>query len=125
MAAQAGCQRGWAQRYDSNRKPIGREVVVLLQHDAQTKGAERVILLTLSRFTEPACKSATMTISVVNFIDGDRLVAPIREDGEFGVSLQTTVGEGWFDAFDQDGTPITRRTGSFNLSSTTARPSPC
>ena len=57
-----------------------------------------------------------MTISVINFIDGDRLIAPIREDGESGVCLQITVGEGWFDKFDQDGT--------FNLSPTTARLSP-
>lgn len=81
--------------------------------------------MTLSRFTEPACKSATMTISVVNFIDGDRLVAPIREDGESGVRLQITVGEGWFDTFDQDGTPLTNWARSFNLSPTTARLSPC
>lgn len=66
-----------------------------------------------------------MTITVANFIDGDRLIAPIREDGGSGGNLQTTVDEDWFDAFDQDGTPITSRAGSFNLSSTTARLSPC
>lgn len=66
-----------------------------------------------------------MTITVANFIDGDRLIAPIREYGGSGGSLQTTVDEGWFDTFDQDGLPITSRTRGFNLSSTTARPSPC
>lgn len=62
----------------------------MFQRDAQTRGAEQVIWLTLSRFAEHACESANMTISLVNFIDGDRLVAPIREDGESGGSLQTT-----------------------------------
>ena len=42
IAAQAGHQSGWAQRCGPNGKPLGREVVALFQHDAQTKGAEQV-----------------------------------------------------------------------------------
>src|SRR5699024_3348580 len=42
------------KRYEPNGKPIGRETVALFQRDAQTKGAERAILVTLSRFTAPA-----------------------------------------------------------------------
>lgn len=99
--------------------------MVVFQRDAQNKSIERVILLTLSRFAEPACRTATMTITVANFIDGDRLIAPIREDGGSGGSLQTTVDEDWFNTFDQDSTPITSWARSFNLSPTTARPSPC
>lgn len=59
----------------------------LFQRDAQTESIERVILLTLSRFAEHACRTATMTITVANFIDGNRLIDPIREDGESGVRL--------------------------------------
>lgn len=71
----------------------------MFQREAQTRGAERVILLTLSRGPEPACKAATKNIPMVNFIGGDRLIAPIREDGGSEGSLQTTADEGWFDAF--------------------------
>lgn len=88
------------KRYDPNGKPIGRDTVALFQRDAQTKGAERAILVTLSRFTDPARKAATMTTPTVDLIDGDRLADLIREDGESGVSLQPTVNEGWFDKFD-------------------------
>src|SRR5699024_5891165 len=44
------------KRYEPNGNPIGRETVALFQRDAQTKGAERAILVTLSRFTAPARK---------------------------------------------------------------------
>lgn len=88
------------KRRDPNGKPIERDTVALFQRDAQTKGAERAILVTLSRFTEPARKAATATTPTVDLIDGDRLADLIREDGESGVSLQPTVNDGWFDKFD-------------------------
>lgn len=81
-------------------KPIGRETVALFQRDAQTKGAERAIIVTLSRFTEPARKAATASIPTVDLISGDRLSELIRADGESGVKLRPTVDLRWFDKFD-------------------------
>lgn len=81
-------------------KPIGRETVALFQRDAQTKGAERAIIVTLSRFTEPARKAATASIPTVDLISGDRLAELIRADGESGVKLRPTVDPRWFDKFD-------------------------
>ena len=88
------------KRYEPNGKPIGRETVALFQRDAQTKGAERAILVTLSRFTAPARKAATSSTPTVDLINGDRLAELIRDDGDSGVSLQPTVNESWFDHFD-------------------------
>lgn len=88
------------KRYAPNGKPIGRETVALFQRDAQTKGAERAILVTLSRFTEPARHAANSATPTVDLISGDRLADLIRDDGESGVSLQPTVNETWFDKFD-------------------------
>lgn len=88
------------KRYDPNGKPIGRETVALFQRDSQTKGAERAILVTLSRFTEPARAAAVSTAPTVDLIDGARLAALIRDDGESGVRLEPTVNEKWFDRFD-------------------------
>ncbi|WP_448857986.1 restriction endonuclease [Corynebacterium propinquum] len=81
-------------------KPIGRETVALFQHDAQNKGAERAIIVTLSRFTEPARKAATASVPTVDLISGDRLAELIRADGESGVKLRPTVDPRWFDKFD-------------------------
>lgn len=88
------------KRYEPNGKPIGRETVALFQRDAQTKGAERAILVTLSRFTGPARKAATSSTPTVDLISGDRLAELIRDDGDSGVSLQPSVNESWFDHFD-------------------------
>lgn len=88
------------KRYAPNGKPIGRDTVALFQRDAQTKGAERAILVTLSRFTDPARKAATSTTPTVDLISGDRLADLIRDDGNSGVSLQPTVNESWFNKFD-------------------------
>ena len=88
------------KRYAPNGNPIGREVVALFQRDAQTKGAERAILVTLSRFTDPARKAANSATPTVDLINGDRLAELIRDDGSSGVSLQPTVNESWFDKFD-------------------------
>ncbi|MDN6152007.1 MAG: restriction endonuclease [Yaniella sp.] len=88
------------KRYEPAGKPIGRETVALFQRDAQTKGAERAILVTLSRFTGPAKNAATSSTPTVDLISGDRLAELIRDDGDSGVSLQPTVNEKWFDQFD-------------------------
>ncbi|MDK4338811.1 restriction endonuclease [Corynebacterium pseudodiphtheriticum] len=81
-------------------KPIGRDTVALFQRDAHTKGAERAIIVTLSRFTEPARKAATASVPTVDLISGDRLAELIRADGESGVKLRPTVDLRWFDKFD-------------------------
>ena len=88
------------KRYAPDGKPIGRETVALFQRDAQTAGAERAILVTLSRFTEPARRAAIAATPTVDLINGDRLAELIREDGNSGVTLQPTVQEDWFDQFD-------------------------
>ncbi|GAB3695268.1 restriction endonuclease [Corynebacterium nasicanis] len=88
------------KRYAPNGKAISREVVALFQRDAQTKGAERAILVTLSRFTEPARRAATLTTPTVDLIDGQRLAELIKDDGESGVRLEPTVNEKWFDRFE-------------------------
>lgn len=88
------------KRYDPGRS-IGRETVALFQRDAQTKGAERAILVTLSRFTSPAKNAATSSTPTVDLISGDRLAELIRDDGNSGVRLQPTVNESWFDQFDE------------------------
>lgn len=88
------------KRYAPEGKPIGRETVALFQRDAQTKGAERAIIVTLSRFTDPARKAATSTVPTVDLISGDRLAELIRADGESGVKLRPTVDPRWFDKFD-------------------------
>lgn len=88
------------KRYAPNGKPIGRDTVALFQRDAQTKGAERAILVTLSRFTDPARKAANSATPTVDLISGDRLADLIRDDGASGVNLQPTVNESWFDKFD-------------------------
>ena len=81
-------------------KPIGRDTVALFQRDAHTKGAERAIIVTLSRFTEPARKAATASVPTVDLISGDRLAELIRADGESGVKLRPTVDLRWSDKFD-------------------------
>jgi restriction system protein len=88
------------KRYDPNgSKPIARDVVALFQRDAQTKGAERAILVTLGKFSPAARKAATVTSPTVDLIDGERLSELILQQ-EVGVKLAPTVNEHWFDRFD-------------------------
>lgn len=75
--------------------------MAIFQRDAQTKGAKRAILVTLSRFTAPARKAANSTTPTVDLINGDRLAELIRDIGDAGVDLQPTVNESWFQQFDQ------------------------
>lgn len=88
------------KRYAPTGNPIGRETVALFQRDAQTKGAERAILVTLGRFTDPARKAATSSTPTVDLINGDRLAELILNDGESGVTLQPKVNESWFKKFE-------------------------
>jgi restriction system protein len=86
------------KRYDPHGKPVGREVVALFQRDAQTKGAERAILVTLGKFSEPARKAAIASTPTVDLLDGERLSDLILEQ-ELGVRLSPQVNEAWFDRF--------------------------
>jgi restriction system protein len=87
------------KRYNPEGKPVGREVVALFQRDAQTKGAERAILVTLGRFTEPARLAAISSTPTVDLIDGERL-AELVLTAEAGVRLAPVVDNHWFDRFD-------------------------
>ena len=87
------------KRYDPNGRSIGREVVALFQRDAQTKGAERAILVTLGKFSEPARKAAIVTSPTVDLIDGERLANLVKEQ-RLGIRSVTRVDPDWFDRFD-------------------------
>lgn len=87
------------KRYDPNGKPVGREVVALFQRDAQTKGAERAILVTLGKFTEPARKAAITTAPTVDLIDGERLATLVNEQ-KLGLRSVIQVDGGWFNRFE-------------------------
>lgn len=87
------------KRYDPNGKPVGREVVALFQRDAQTKGAERAILVTLGKFTEPARKAAIVTAPTVDLIDGERLATLVNEQ-RLGLRSVIQVDSAWFDRFE-------------------------
>lgn len=89
------------KRYDPNGKPIGRDVVALFQRDAQSKGAERAIIVTLARFTESARKAATSLSPTVDLIDGDKIADLVRENG-FGIKTETRVDLDWFNRFDTE-----------------------
>lgn len=87
------------KRYDPNGRSVGRETVALFQRDAQTKGAERAILVTLGKFSEPARKAAIATSPTVDLIDGERLSSLVKEQG-LGVKMVTRVDPDWFNRFD-------------------------
>lgn len=87
------------KRYDPNGRPVGREVVALFQRDAQTAGAERAILVTLGKFSEPARKAAIVTSPTVDLIDGERITELVREQ-RLGIRTVTRVDPEWFDQFD-------------------------
>ena len=86
------------KRYDPNGRAVGRETVALFQRDAQTKGAERAILVTLGKFSEPARKAAITTSPTVDLIDGERLAALVKEQG-LGVKTVMRVDPDWFNRF--------------------------
>lgn len=88
-----------AKRYDPDGKAISREVVALFQRDAAAAGAERAVLVTLSRFSEPARKAATQSTPNVELIDGDRLAHLVFEQG-IGIVIRPHVDTEWFNRFE-------------------------
>jgi len=78
---------------------ISREVVALFQRDAAAAGAERAVLVTLGRFSEPARQAAITTTPTVDLIDGDKLCDLVREK-EIGLRIVPQVQEEWFGRFD-------------------------
>ncbi|OIR46060.1 restriction endonuclease [Corynebacterium sp. NML140438] len=88
------------KRYRPDARPIGRETVALFQRDAMTRGAERAILVTLSRFTDAARKAATDASPTVDLIGGHQLTDLILKSENCGVQLAPVVNEKWFDRFD-------------------------
>jgi restriction system protein len=87
-----------AKRYDPT-STIGREVVALFQRDASAAGAERAVLVTLGRFSEPARRAATAATPTVDLVDGERLCELVREK-EIGLRIVPQVQEEFFDRFD-------------------------
>lgn len=85
------------KRYDPS-STLGREVVALFQRDASAVGAERAILVTLGRFSQPARKAAASATPHVDLIDGDRLCELVL-DKEAGVRRMPVVDTAWFDRF--------------------------
>ena len=88
------------KRYRPDGRPIGRETVALFQRDAMTRGAERAILVTLSRFTDAARKAATDASPTVDLIGGHQLTDLILKSENCGVQLAPVVNQKWFDRFD-------------------------
>jgi restriction system protein len=87
-----------AKRYDPT-SAVGRETVALFQRDAAAAGAERAVLVTLGRYSEPARQAAIATTPTVDLIDGEKLCDLVREK-EIGIRIVPMVQEGWFDRFD-------------------------
>jgi restriction system protein len=67
-----------AKRYDPTAT-IGREVVARFQRDAAAAGAERAVLVTIGRLSEPARLAATTATPTVDLIDGEKLCELVRE----------------------------------------------
>lgn len=88
-----------AKRHDPEGRAISRDVVALFQRDAAAVGAERAVLVTLSRISEPARRAATQSTPNVELIDGDRLVQLCREQ-EIGIVVRPVVDHNWFRRFD-------------------------
>lgn len=88
-----------AKRYDPDGKAISRDVVALFQRDAAAAGAERAVLVTLSRVSEPARRAATQSTPNVELIDGDRLVQLCR-DQQIGIAIRPQVDHEWFRRFE-------------------------
>jgi restriction system protein len=87
-----------AKRFDP-ATAVSRDTVALFQRDAGAVGAERAVLVTLGRFTEPARRAATAAIPNVDLIDGQR-VCDLALEQEIGIHFAPQVDESWFDRFD-------------------------
>ena len=82
------------KRFDPNGRAVGREGRgPVSARPAQTKGAERAILVTLGKFSEPARKAAIATAPTVDLIDGDRLTELVKEQ-RLGIRTVTKVDPG-------------------------------
>jgi restriction system protein len=86
------------KRYDPS-STVSRDAVALFQRDAAAKGAERAVMVTLGRYSEPARQAAITTTPTVDLIDGQRLCELVREK-EIGIRIVPQVQERFFDRFD-------------------------
>ena len=86
------------KRYNPNGKPVGRDVVALFQRDASASGAERAVLVTLGRYSEPAREAAIAMTPTVDLIDGERLADLVLEQ-QLGIELEPVADPSWFDRF--------------------------
>lgn len=87
-----------AKRWDPTKAIVGRETVALFQRDAAAAGAERAVLMTLGRFSEPARKAARQASPTVDLIDGERICELVRQKG---IGLAFAVVDEWFDRFEE------------------------
>jgi restriction system protein len=78
---------------------VPRDKVALFQRDAANVGAERAVMVTLGKFSEPARKAAREATPTVDLIDGEQLCILIREQG---LGLVQAVDDSWFDRFDSE-----------------------
>ena len=89
-----------AKRYDP-AKSVGRDVVALFQRDAQARGAERAVLVTLGTFTSGANEASQEAIPTVELIDGARLCELIAAKSEqAGVQVTYRATPGFLDRFE-------------------------
>ena len=88
-----------AKRYEPSRT-VRRETVALLQSDAIAVGAERGILVTTGRFSEPARKAALGRNPTIDLVDGQKLVEICLAEA-IGVVTTPRVGFGWFGQFEE------------------------
>ena len=89
-----------AKRYDP-AKSVGRDVVALFQRDAQARGAERAVLVTLGSFTSGAVDASQEAIPTVELIDGARLCDLIADKGEqAGVQVAYRAIPGYLERFE-------------------------
>ena len=89
-----------AKRYDP-AKSVGRDVVALFQRDAQAKGAERAVMVTLCSFTSGAVDASQEAIPTVELIDGARLCDLIADKGEqAGVQVAYRAIPGYLERFE-------------------------
>lgn len=86
-----------AKRWDPAKAVIGRETVALFQRDAAAAGAERAVLMTLGRFSEPGRKAARQASPTVDLVDGERICELVRDKG---IGLGFSVLDSWFDRFE-------------------------
>lgn len=106
------------KRYDPTGRPIGRDVVSLFQNDARRKGAERAILVTLGRFSEPGSSGHHRRGSHCRSYRRLRLCDLVREQ-RLGVKDRPHVDPHWFDRFDRSATR--RLQGTEPMQSTSLR----